>query len=347
MMADLDDFNRDSSGESGDFLPSAVEDHLRARMKQHHIPALGLAVVRGGRPLARAYGTANLEWDAPATTGTAFQLASVTKLLTATLLMLVVEDGTLRLDAPVGEYLPDAPPSWDQVTVRRLTSHTSGLSDDVGSPASVEEAARAAFERPLEYEPGTQVRYGLSDYVVLAYLLQSVTGRAFPDLLRERLTDPLGMTSTRFDHAADDGTARVSDVLPRRATIYDVRDDRRQVYAFLFPAWTYAAGGLYSSAADLATWAAALRGGDLLSPASVREMWTPERLRDGSAGPFGVGWIVDQRHGSPAVGHSGGPALADVMHLVDDDLTVAVLTNQQNLRPYLAGEVADLLRTAG
>jgi CubicO group peptidase (beta-lactamase class C family) len=114
------------------------------------------------------------------------------------------------------------------------------------------------------------------------------------------------------------------------------------VFAFLFPAWTQSAGGLYSSAADLAKWAAAIDHG-LLQPESLAALWTRQRLSENGESPFGIGWIVEQHRGRKVVGHSGGPALGDIVRFVEEGLTIAVLTNQQNLRPDLALQVADIL----
>jgi CubicO group peptidase (beta-lactamase class C family) len=323
-----------------------AEDYLRRRMAEQHIPALALTVVERGQVLrAEAYGVANLEWDAPTTPDTAFQLASVTKLLTATLLMLLVEEGAIGLDVPIGEYLRQVPPAWRSITLRHLASHTSGIPDEVGPVSSVEAAAAAAARLPLEYAPGEKVRYGLNDYVVLARILEVVTGQPFPALLRERLLAPLGMTATRFDHASEDGPIRVADVVPHRASVYNWDGATQRAFAFLFPTWTYAAGGLLSSASDLARWAAALDKGKLLRPESLDQMWTRQRLNGGEEGPFGVGWIVERHAGRRVTGHSGGPALADIVRFVDEGLTIAVLTNQQNLRPDLAMGVADILLT--
>ncbi len=111
----------------------------------------------------------------------------------------------------------------------------------------------------------------------------------------------------------------------------------------MYPSWTYTAGGLYSSASDLATWAAALDGGKLLPPSSLAEMWANQRLEDGTSIPFGLGWVVESLRGRKVVGHSGGPALGDIVRLVEEKVTIIVLTNQQNFRPYLALGVADFL----
>jgi CubicO group peptidase (beta-lactamase class C family) len=325
---------------------ASVDGFLRARLEEHHIPALSVAIVQNGAILmADAYGLANLEWNVAATPDTMFQLASVTKLFTATLLMALVEDGEIRLGAPVPEYLPESPASWRAITVEHLASHTSGIPDDVGSVASVEEAVAAAARLPLESEPGEKVRYGLLDFTVLTHVLQTVTGKGFQALLRDRLLTPLDMVSTRFDNMAElpDHPVRVSDVLPRRASVYEWVGEAQRTYAFLFADWTYSAGGLYSSAADIARWAAALDSGEFLADESMRRMWTRQRLSGGGEGAFGGGWIVDEHGGRKVTGHSGGPALADIVRFPEERLTIAVLTNQQNLRPYLAMGVADLL----
>ncbi|MDQ3855519.1 MAG: beta-lactamase family protein [Chloroflexota bacterium] len=308
-----------------------VRGYVEARREEHHIPALAVAVVSAGEILlADGFGVANLEWTAQATSDTAFQLASATKLLTATLLMLLVESGEVRLGASVKEYLTEAPESWARISVRHLASHTSGIPDGVGEVESVEGAVTAAARLPLEYEPGSRVRYGLVDYAVLTRVLEIATSTPFQQLLQLRLLDPLGMSSTRFDNAEElgDQPVRVSDVVPRRASVYNWDGKAQRGYAFLFPRWTYSAGGLYSSAGDLARWAAALDGGDLLSRDSQREMLSRQALTDGTEGPFGVGWIVDEHSGRRVAGHSGGPALADIVRFPEEHLTVVVLTNQ-------------------
>lgn len=321
-----------------------VDAYLRGEMERRSIPGLAVSVVHAGEMLkAEAYGVANLEWDAAATPDTAFQLASVTKLLTSTLLMVLAERGDISMAGSVREYLPDAPESWSAITVRHLASHTSGISDEAGAMASVEETVRAAYDTPLAYEPGTRVEYGLNDYVVLTHVLETAMGAPFPALLRERLTEPLGMTATRFDNVRVEGRARVSDIIPQRTAVYRWDGTTQKRFALLFQTWTYSAGGLYSSANDLGKWSAALDGSDLLSAESKWEMFTRQRLANGMAGPFAVGWIGAAHGGRTVMGHSGGPALADVARFPDEALTVSVLTNQQNLRPYLAMEVVDLL----
>jgi CubicO group peptidase (beta-lactamase class C family) len=324
----------------------SIDQYLQAQMAKEHIPGLAIAMVRDGRILKlKSYGLANLEWNIAATPDTAYQLASATKLLTATALMRLVEARKLALDDPITRHLPEAPSAWRAITIRHLTTHTSGLKDLLALPklpGSLDEAMQTAFQLPLQHTPGETTAYASSDYCVLMRLIERVTGKPFSAFMHEELFAPLGMTASGFDGAVESGLVRKSALVRHRTSIYDWEGGVQKNQAFLFPSWTYPAGGLYSSAADLARWAVALDQGKLLKPETLRQMWTSARLNDGETGPFGVGWIVAEHQGRKVVGHSGGPALADVVRFVDDRLTIAVLTNQQHLMPYLAMGVADL-----
>ena len=323
----------------------AVDEYLREQMRINHIPAISVAVVRDGKiEKLRSLGVANLEWETAATTDTAFQLASATKPLTGTALMLLVQDGKLALDDPISKYLPDAPEAWRRVTVRHLVAHASGIPDHLGpdAPKSGEAWVRLAATKPLEFEPGSRGSYGIGGYIVLQQIVERVTGMAFSRFMRERVFEPLGMTSTRFDGATNDGPFRVADVVRRRAGLYSWEGDAPRIFWFHFEANAYTAGGLLASAADLATWAAALDSGRLLSNESLRAMWTAAPV-GGKPGSFGVGWVVGTYRGRPTVGHSGGPALADVLRFPDEKLTIVVLSNQTAMYPYLAQGIADIL----
>jgi CubicO group peptidase (beta-lactamase class C family) len=326
-----------------------IDDYVRAQLAKHHIPGLSLAVVRAGRvEKLQSYGVADLEWSAAATDDTRYQLASATKPFTGTLLMHLVERGELDLDVSVSRYLPEAPPTWKTITLRHLAAHTSGLKEVDASQARTTEAiAAAAMREPLAFEPGSRSVYGFTDYVVLARILEKVSGKSFPDLLRERLTGPLGMTATGFDHATQDGPIRVADVMPRRAATYRWNGSAQQRFDFLYEVRGYAAGGLYSSASDLARFFSALAQGKVLEPESLAAMWTPPTLAAGGEAEFAAGWVAGRHQGRATVGHSGGPALADLLYFPDEKLAVVVLLNQQRMFPYLALGIADLLLPPG
>lgn len=323
-----------------------VDELARVQMARSHIPAMAVVVVRDGavRKLS-AYGIAHIDWDAAASPRTAFQMASGTKPFTGVLLMRLVEQGRLGLDDPVTRHLPDAPATWKGITIRHLATHTSGLKGDFGPGASfatVKEAVAAAYTLPFDYETGVRSQYALTDFVVLAQILERISGLGFVDLLREQVALPLGMEDTGFDDALEDGPVRSWLPLPRRATTYRWNGSAQRAYAFYYPRYTYSAGGLFSSAADVAKLLTALTAGTLLKPSSLESMWTPATLADGRPGEFAIGWTAGRYRGQRVVGHSGGPALSDLLYFPDRKLGIAVLTNQGTVFPVLADLVADL-----
>ena len=324
----------------------AVDGYLMKQMQKNHIPAISVAIVRNGKiTKLKSYGVANIEVDVAATPDSAFQIASTTKPFTGVLLMRLVEQGKLSLDDPITKYIPEAPEAWRPITIRHLATHSSGLSDAYPTEKikTADEAIQAAAKLPLAYAPGSRAAYGLTDFVVLAGIMEKVSGRTFSALLAEHVTNPLAFTSTRFSNAVENGPLRLSDVVPRRAPTYRWNGAAQQVTEYLYPQWTYAAGGLFSSAADLALFVVAIDEGRLLKPSSLNSMWQRQQLSDGSQGDFAIGWTARTYRGRKTVGHSGGPALSDMIRFIDDKLTIIVLTNQQKLFPALAEGVADII----
>ena len=324
----------------------AIDDYLATQMSANHIPGLALAVVRDGRVVKSAqYGQAELEWDRPVGDDTAFQLASATKLFTGVLLLRLQDEGRLSLDDEVARHLPEAPAAWRGMTLRHLLAHASGIPDDVASPpgGSVHDFVKAAAARPLVHAPGERSTYGIAGYVVLRDVVEHATGQAFAQALATRVLQPLGLRDTRFDEATSDGDLRVADLVPRRASVYQWQDGRQRRFAFHFGAQAQPAGGLFASSRDLATLAAALDGGRFLSARSMHDLETPFPTADGRPGSFTAGWAVRRVERRAAIGHSGGPALADVLRVPDAKLTVIVLANAQSMYPYLAAGVAQRL----
>ncbi len=321
-----------------------VDDYLKEQMRKNHIPGLAVAVVRDGKvQKIKGYGVANLEWQSPVAPDTAFQIASSTKPLTGTALMLLVEEGKLALDDRVSKYLPDAPAAWQPITIRHLATHSSGISNQVPAKpeATLEEYVKAAYTVPLDYAPGEKSAYGFADFVVLTHIIEKVSGQTYPDFLRTKLLAPLGMRSTQFDFTAEGGPIRSANVIRNRATVYRWENNDFRSYSFYYPVRGYSAGGIYSTVEDLAKFVAAFDDEKFLSAKNLGQMWSQDKLANGSLNGFGVGWVVGSYGGRRVVGHSGGPALADIQRFPDEKLSVVVLQNGQRVYPYMAKGVAD------
>ncbi|MFL9841945.1 serine hydrolase domain-containing protein [Sphingomonas sp. ST-64] len=343
LLAEEASFDRAPS-ESSVAVRDAVDAIVRRQMALNTIPGAAVAIVDHGRIVKiGTYGIANLEWSAPVGRDTRFQLASVTKMFTGVLLMRLVERGKVGLDDPLTRWFPDAPHSWATISVRQLANHSSGLAEQWGASrqATVEEIIAKAMQTPLAYVPGTEARYGFTDFTVLRAILEKAGGNQLPQLLTEELFAPLGMGSTGFAMATDDGSVRIGEVLPRRASVYGLRDSRLTTSDFFFAPQGYGAGGLYTSIEDLANFFVAMDAGRVLRPESIRELEAPGELAKGKKSSFGLGWVVGTYRGVQTAGHSGGPALADIVRIEGRQLTVIALTNQQLLHPLLAEAILD------
>lgn len=308
-----------------------VDAFVAARMREQSVPGLSIAVVREGKVvLAKGYGLANVETNAPATADTVYRLASLTKQFTAAAVMLLVQDGKVGLDDRVSRYLDPSPAAWREITIRQLLTHTSGIKDHLNAMNAAtchgttpEEIVAHVGEMPLDFAPGTAASYTNTGYLVLGMVVRKASGKPFDEFLAERVFRPLGMTSTRRNS--------LDEIVPNRAAGYVLRDGRLRNSPYAEPTlYDNADDGLVSSVADMAKWDAALRDDRILTKASRELMWTAAPP-PGVESPFGFGWLVERVNGRRLVYHLGTRAdtAAYFARYVDDGLTVIVLANRE------------------
>jgi len=307
-----------------------IDDCAQRHLKRSHVPGISLAVVKSGKVIkAKGYGLANLEWNVPASAETVYQLASVTKQFTATAVMLLVEEGKVRLSDPISQHVNGLPAGWSNLTVRHLLSMTSGIKDYLNVvPPNVaredftyERIIGLVADLPLDFEPGERNQYSNSNYILLAMLIRSVSGKSYDGFLAERVWGTLGMTATQRDNPAD--------VIPNRAGLYNWRSNKFENIQFLSPTlWNNGDGGLVSTVLDLAKWDAALYTNRILSSASLEQMWSPQKLNNGERSDYGFGWVTQELRGHRLIHHAGGrPGTAThIARFVDDQLTASPLT---------------------
>jgi CubicO group peptidase (beta-lactamase class C family) len=311
----------------------AIDELLRSEMRARQIPGLAVAVVQDGKLVhAAGHGIANLECDAPVSADTVFQLASVTKPFTAMLVMMLVEEGKIALEDRINAHVSGAPKTWADITVRQLLCHTAGLPERTGlNPATVpiELSTSALFERiaslPLAAPPGKRARYTDQGYFLLGMILEKVGQAPYRQLLRERIFEPLGMSSSSVMDRKE--------IVKRLAPAYTLRDGKLQNHRIwqAVQVELSSAYGILSTVKDLAKWDIALDRGKLLKKSTFAEMCKPATLNDGRAvmiygAPYGLGWHVGDHRGHPVQEH-GGFTGTDLLRLPEDHLTVIVLTN--------------------
>jgi CubicO group peptidase (beta-lactamase class C family) len=324
----------------------AVGDYVRAEMERQHIPGVALLVARGGKIVrAEGFGLSNVELQVPVKPETVFQSGSMGKQFTATAVMMLVEEGKVGLDDPLTKYFPDAPPTWKEVTVRELLSHTAGFTDypkkfNFRKDWTEAELLKVVEGIPLAYPPGTKWDYSNLGYLTLGLLIHHVTGEFYGDFLQQRIFQPLGMTTTRIISEAD--------IVPDRAAGYRLVKGELKNQEWVAPMVnTTADGSLYFSILDLAKWDAALYTEKLLKRSSLDLMWTPVKFKNGQPNKdgYGFGWFISEKKGHRIIGHDGAwqGFKSAIARYVNDQLTVVALANLEQAKPEdIATHVAEM-----
>jgi CubicO group peptidase (beta-lactamase class C family) len=312
------------------------------------VPSASVAAVVDGKVVyVHAYGNARLEPATPATPAMRYSIGSISKQLTAAAVLLLVQDGKLTLDDPVGKYVPNLT-RGDEITIRQILSHTSGYPDYAPQDYIIPEwekavSADALLDRwarkDLEFEPGTKWQYSNTNFVIAGLIVEKAAGMPLVDLLTARVFKPLGMTS-------------VTNTDRQQLGDHDAQGYFRRALGPLHPAphegpgWMYAAGELAMTAEDLAKWDAAVIGRAILLPESYRELETEVLLKNGAGTRYALGIGVGLTQGHRELSHGGEVSGFVASNLVwpDDKLAVAVLTNQD--ASGAAGQIATKVRDA-
>lgn len=331
---------------------AAAIDASVAKTLAQGSPGMIVEVARDGELLfAGTYGLADIEQEAPITRQTVFRLASVTKQFTAAAVLLLAEDGKLKLDDRLSRYVPELPQAKD-VTLYQLLVQTSGIPDYAEDPSGSKTKAVARsneemlawigrLEPAFQFEPGTRWAYSNSNYVLLGLVAERVSGQSLWALFQDRLFRPAGLVSTAFDDPAD--------VVPHRAQGYRRLKGAQGRFAnaeWISSTVPGAAGGLRTTADDLVRWSDALFGGRVLKPESLRTMTAagllsdgrttklgmPEAWQKGLNSDYGMGVFITPTAMGPRVWHGGDidGFSTWLAHYPDRHVTIALLENSQS-----------------
>jgi len=312
------------------------------------VPGASVVVISGGRVVVRrAYGMADLEHRIAATPETDYRLASVSKQFTAMAVMLLAKDGKLRYDQPGRDFLPELPAAARSVTVRHLLNHTSGLWDyedliPETRTAQLDDRDVLALldsKDSLYFPPGSQYRYSNSGYVLVGLIVARASGMSFPEFLRARIFEPLGMGAT-VAHVEG------SDTIPRRAYGYSPRGGAFVQTDQSVTSATLGDGGIYTNVDDMTRWDEALSGTSLVDSAALELATTPPQLPGGAPTQYGFGWFVDSYRGEQRWRHTGETSgfRNAIQRFPRRRLTIIVLTNRSSGEPEaIAERIADRL----
>ena len=270
-------------------------------------PGAVILVAKDGKTIFRkAYGLADAAKGTPMTADMQLRLGSITKQFTSTAILLLVDEGKIRLDDDITRFLPDYPTKGKRITVENLLNHTSGIVSFTGKPGYLEHMAEdmtaAAIidtykNDPLEFEPGTRYKYNNSGYQLLGVIIEKVSGQSYADFLAQRIFKPLGMNDTAYE-GKEHGKAI-------RAVGHSRSDKGFGPAAPISMTQPFAAGALVSTVDDLARWDVAVSSGKLLKPATWQKAFAKTTLADGTLADYGYGWAIGQVRGVPTIEHGG------------------------------------------
>jgi CubicO group peptidase (beta-lactamase class C family) len=285
---------------------------VEAALKEQKIPSATVGFIKDDFVWVRAFGFSDLENEVPTREDSAYRYASVQKSMTAVAVLQLVEKGLIDLDAEVQRYVPSYPRKKYPITIRQLLGHLSGIPHYVNR--DVEQhfkdhkdtmqaiAVFAKFE--LVAEPGTKFIYSSYGYNLLGAAIESASGESYSRYMEEHVWKPAGMTSTRMDDPLE--------LIPHRVRGYQLKDGALKNSEFIDVSSRFAAGGTRGTVPDLLKFMDALNHGKLLSPQSLRLMYTPMHTRDGKVSGFpntagyGMGWNVMHRKVGDVYTNDGG-----------------------------------------
>ena len=309
-------------------LEARVDAAVNKLMAEGRTVGAEVGIMRDGKMiLSKGYGLANIELNAPVKPDTVFRIGSITKQFTAAAILMLAEEKKIAVDDKLSKYFPDFPRA-DEVTLRMVLNHTSGLHNYTDSNADIDQhkdMTTAEMVRNIQklsplydFEPGTQYRYSNSGYFLLGAIVEKMSTQPLSAFLKTRVFDKVGLPQTAMDD--------VLEIVPNRAAGYDAVKDKKGVFkntTYASMTWPAGAGAMRSTVGDLAKWHAALFNGKVLKPETFADMTTPGRFKNGEvvntrAGvtrqpPAGVepptgyamGLMTGTFMGEPRIGHSG------------------------------------------
>jgi len=323
---------------------AAVEhriDSIFAALDRTRRPGCVLGIHQDGAlTFARGYGMADLDQGVPLSSGSVFRIGSVSKQITAAVVVLLELDGLLSLDDPLAKHLPEFERLGSELTLRHMLHHTSGLRDylvlmslkgmrDDDYYSDDDLVALLARQTELNFEPGTDFLYSNSGYFLLSQVVKRVMGTSLREEAQVRIFGPLGMRKTHFhdDHR---------EIVPQRASGYERDDDATTGWVRSMTTLPMTGdGGVFTTVEDWARWNANWSNPIVGGQAMVDRLLTPGVLSSGDSIPYALAQVHGSHHGLYTIGHSGSFVgyQADHVRYPDQGVAVTAFCNFAEARP--------------
>ena len=287
-------------------LDQKIDSLILSKFKEADGPGGIFMVAQKGKPVyQKAFGMANLELDAKLNTNSVFQIGSMTKQFTAIAVLMLEEQGKLKVSDPISKYIPSYP-NGNNITIHNLLTHTSGIRDftkmktlqDIAQKEMTPEKMVNFFKNePVDLAPGEKFEYNNSGYVILGYIIEIVSGETYEDFIKKNIFDNVEMINSYY--------ATDRKIIKNRAYGYHKKDYgyvNKTVINFSVP---FASGSLMSTLDDMLKWQNALNENLLLTSKGETKAFTKYQLNDGKEIEYGYGWHLKNINGIATREHGG------------------------------------------
>jgi CubicO group peptidase (beta-lactamase class C family) len=281
-------------------LSAKLNNYVAAYAQLGQFSGAALVAKDGKILLSKGYGMADYELDVPNTPKTKFRLGSITKQFTALAIMQLQEQGKLNVNHSISKYLPDYP-QGKKITIHHLLTHTAGIPNFTRFPEykNIQILPTTPIKtmdlfknKPLEFVPGEKHAYSNSGYIILAAIIEQVSGQEYEKYMDEHIFHPLEMKDTGYDHDKD--------ILKNRASGYAHKNEQLVNAHYIDMSLPSGAGALYSTVEDVYRWDRALYKPTIVKESTLQKIFTP--FKD----DYGYGWSIQSVDGIESVQHNGG-----------------------------------------
>lgn len=280
----------------------------------------------------KAFGTANIELNVPMKPEMVFRIGSITKQYTAVAILQLIEQGKVSLQDSIQKFIKEFP--HKPITIENLLTHTSGIPDYEALNFPIPNAIRIDFppkqiidslgKLPLDFPASSKYHYSNSNYFLLAYIIEKVSGQPYKDYLSEHIFKPAGLSDTYYDVPEK--------IIPNRVSGYSKTNSQYYNAGYISMSQVFGAGALVSNVDDMYKWHQALYNHKLIKQEILEKAFTPYKLADGSVSEYGYGWFIKQRNEEKSIEHSGGidGFQSDEIYFPQQGIFIATLYNSLN-----------------
>lgn len=307
-------------------------DSLLSSQVTSNEPGISVLVAQKGQIVyKKAFGSANLELNTPMLPDMVFRIGSITKQFTAIAILQLAEKGRISLQDSITKYIGNFPASGYTITIEHLLTHTSGIKDYANADTVHPFIEREDFtparlisyfkNQPLEFKPGSKYSYSNSNYVLLGYIIQLVSGQDYHQYMIDHIIVPVGLKHTLY---AEERT-----IVPGRVQGYTRDRGFFENTDYQTLSMGFACGDLLSNTEDLFRWNQAVISGSLIKNQSVDKAFSPYTLTDGNTSNYGYGWFIDTLYGHRCIHHEGQVSgfIALEKYFPENGTFMTILTN--------------------